>query len=30
MPKKVSTEMLKYNNQKLFSNIGGGGRKFYI
>ena len=24
MPKKVSTEMLKYNNQKLFSNLGGG------
>ena len=24
MPKKVSTEILKYNNQKLLNNIGGG------
>lgn len=29
MPKKVSTEILKYNNQKLLNNIGVGGRRFY-
>ena len=29
MPKKVSTEILKYNNEKLLSNLGGGGSNIY-